>query len=901
MDKKNCYALFIGIDYYMDSQIPDLSGCVNDAQKTLTYLQSNLNQEAYNLQVKTLLTGSEQLPTRANIIQGIRQHLGQAQSGDMALLFYAGHGSKEKAHPYFGEADGNLQTLVPYDARTETAEGHRVKNIIDKEIRYLFHDLWKDVPRKPDIIFIQDSCHATGATRKAEQLKTVTEQLLHLETQLAEEDSKAVAIKEPVARYTNPTDYEKNGNDWADLDATQLTKLYTAFDNEDQPLEQIVANLQEDSVPFDKTFPQIHHIHLAACDKHEFAYELPGEGGIFTNNLIEILEASQNTISYHDLFNRARINIGEVYEQTPDLYVNNDDFMKRHEPFLGNLLKRGKLPPYRDVDVFKGFFPVVSKGMRGWQIKAGEVELLPSLDGKIKSIPIEVFPQDQKPTGVVNAAITSVTSTSCVVEFTTANFDRRTYRNKLYAMIPPQYLRRWRVAATVETSKNESPFTSLFSEHGLVKNTKNFSNGNQALLLTDAKEKAHFIVQDIDNWYHLYDKGGNLIFQASAVRYTEKEGSSGVIKKPNDATVYKKSRKGTESILEDAYEQTPHAKDAINPIVTHLIQSFNNNPTQSLNVFFEAGAAEDNAFVQFQNDQKATLDYYLPFINWTTPEKAQYIVTTQQDGFEVYPLVNGTQGLIPAFQKTNGTKRRDGYEVILSLQKMSKWKTVINLYNKLQVQALSNHQFEFQFKLYTQAVDKIDDPNRPFTSITLQSWQEDGYSNMARGLFKPLQELQNQSIHFLHNPKYPSVFRLDMDLDMVHLQGHQQVYVSALLLDSNFAILPLQKAMGNNVLPVQTDNAGTLKLRGLEFHKPLQMKAYPKENIPSVSYYIKLFVAYKRFDISGLLQAGLPAPTPRLQEHATAGDKYRLDKRPTGEETGSWMSFTIPLTIEHEL
>ena len=122
MDKKNCYALFIGINKYEHPNISNLRGCVKDATSFLNYIQNNLDDKAYNLQVETLFTGTDQLPTRQNIINKIISHLGQAKHGDKALLFYAGHGSKEKAHPNFKEADGNGDQKIDHD------EWHDFKN-----------------------------------------------------------------------------------------------------------------------------------------------------------------------------------------------------------------------------------------------------------------------------------------------------------------------------------------------------------------------------------------------------------------------------------------------------------------------------------------------------------------------------------------------------------------------------------------------------------------------------------------------------------------------------------------------------------------------------------------------------------------------------------------------------
>lgn len=908
MEKKKCYALFIGINTYENEKVANLSGCIQDAQRLLKYIETNLNVSKYDLLAKTLFTGSEHPPTRQNIIEQIRNHLGQAKKEDMVLLFYAGHGSKEKAPEVFQETDGNFQTLVPADARNIGPKGGVIRNILDKELRFLLHQLWE--VERPEVIFIQDSCHSTGASRQSEQLEVVLNELKDLEQTLQEEEPSRTIFAVPQPRFTEPTDVEKRGDLWLNSTSEELLGIYTGLRDAPELLSTIVDN--ENGGTNIPDFPMAEHIHLAACDKHQYAYEIPLKGGVFTSHLLDILEASQNTISYQDLFNRIRMNIGGVYQQTPDLYVHSPNFQKRHEIFLGDLLQHGTIPPRRDTDVFNGFFPVVPKGREGWQIKAGELELLPSLEGRIKAIPIEVFLQDQQPTGYSNAVIDYVASGYSQVTFTTASFDRRKHRNQLYAKIPPKYMRRWRVAICVDTGNIGGNTVSLFENYAPRKSLKNFqSDGGPAIRMAANSSTADFIIKVANNWLSLYQKDGSLVFHATAVQY-EKEGkrvTTAVIKKEVEAVLFK-YRNGKETPLdwEGDYHVTSSEKASVAPVFEYLALQYKQNPKQNIQVFFEEVVGE-NAFTAFQKTEQNVLNYYAPFINWTSLEKAKYILKTESDGYVVYPYDNGVLGTVPAFRKTLGLGTKDGYRIILALQKICKWQTVYNLYNKLQLSTLDEHQFEFQFKLYQVAATKSRElePSRPHSLVCLQSWNIEQFEDQERGLSQSLNVLQTtpSPIRFLYNPLYPSTVLLDFDLEIRHLKGNENVYVSTLLLDSNYAILPLQKAMGNNLLPPQnlsTSDGGTLVLNALELHQPLQMKNFPQE-VKEVSFFVKIFIAYQRFDISGLLQTGLPAPAPRLAEHRTANDGTRamLKKPPKTEDTGSWMSFTIPIVVEREV
>jgi hypothetical protein len=413
-----------------------------------------------------------------------------------------------------------------------------------------------------------------------------------------------------------------------------------------------------------------------------------------------------------------------------------------------------------------------------------------------------------------------------------------------------------------------------------------------------------------DNWLGLYQKDGTLVFYATALQYEEdgQQTTVSVIKKGTEETLYK-YRNGKETPLswDGSYDITSTQKASVSPVFDYLATQYQKNPQQNIQVFFEETVGE-NAFTKFQKTQQNVLDYYGPFINWTNPEKAKYILKTASDGFVVYPYHNGEVGAVPAFRKTLGLSTKDGYRVIIALQKMCKWQTVYKMYNKLQKVTLAQHQFEFEFKLYQIAATKSRElePNRLHSLVKLQSWNAAQFSNEERGFSHSLNDLQvtEMPIRFLYNELYPSTLLLDFDLAIHHLKGNTNVYVSTLLLDSNYAILPLQKAMGNNLLPpknLSTTGGGTLALNGLELHQPQQMKNFPQE-VEEVTFYLKIFIAYQRFDISGLLQTGLPAPAPKLTRDTAAKDGTRamLQKPPKTEETGSWLSFTIPIVVERE-
>ncbi len=870
---KNCYALLIGIDQYQ-SDIPNLNGCVLDATSWHQYLQKNLNTDRYQLHSKLLLTGSEQLPTRQHIITAIQQHLGQAQIDDMVLLFYAGHGSKEKAPAYFGETDGHFQTLVPCDARQINPTTQKpIKNILDKELRYLFYQIWQK--NQPEIIFIQDSCHSTGATRFSEQQALLNKELERNKQLLEAETKTKIEAATPIARYTPPNADERNGSNWQLLSAQELAEQYTAFDT--SILEQLHDNISHSKTQFNTILPEAKHIHLAACGKQEYAYEVAPSGGVFTHTLIKILTAVNNSISYHDLFSRIRLSIGGVYQQSPSLHYNKTDSSGVHQAFLGDLLLQNKLRPYRSVDIFKGFFPVIHNRERGWHIAANEMTLLPALSD---DIPIEIFHYKNKPKGQNNAWITKVTAQySQITFFPNRPAPQPEKAAVLYAMIPPQYMRRWRAKVAVDTAQAVPIFEIHFQDSSLAKERH---RGLPKLQWVAEQSQADYYIQQKGDWLNCYNTKNQLLLSSSATTLTDGTVISLIQKTTGEICIWSKEKEG-KTIEKHSLSVQP--LNAANPILTQLLSLFEQQQ-KAIKITAIPENSTQNTFELFLNKNKKSLQYYQAFINWQPYEKADFVVETYYDGFEVYEKIEGELMALAAFRKTKGLGTKQGFQLIVSLQKISKWLTVQKLYNKVQTTVLEEHDFLFELTFYQ------DRNKTKKQKISLNSHDFALFENKNTGRFADIEIAEQQELKFLDNAQP----YLPFELNIQHQKGTKAVYYSALLLNDNYGIMPLQSALGCNLLPIEQ----TAALLDLELRKPAQMVAFPQEQGEAI-YYIKIFVAFERFDISGFLQKPLPAPTSTRDSYrklSSNNKRYQIaNPPPISADTGMWATFTIPLIV----
>jgi hypothetical protein len=265
---KQYYALLIGIDDYPPGL--ELKGCINDLEAMLAYLRDSLPADRLHPRV---LRNEE--ATRANIVTAFAEFTAGAQDGDVALVYFSGHGSRCPAPPEFAaaeSADGKLNTLVCWDSRRPGG-----RDLFDKEVSYL---IWQAIGgRQLHLATVFDCCHSGGATRgtRPRRAPEITE--------------REVSAREALFRRLE------------------------GFENyEDRTDAHGRRTLQP---------PRAEHVALAAAAKSETAKETTLAGrprGVFTFNLLRLLSTPETTWSYTQLLGILRARVAQtVARQTPEM------------------------------------------------------------------------------------------------------------------------------------------------------------------------------------------------------------------------------------------------------------------------------------------------------------------------------------------------------------------------------------------------------------------------------------------------------------------------------------------------------------------------------------------------------------------------------------------------------
>uniref|UniRef100_A0A7S1J745 Peptidase C14 caspase domain-containing protein n=1 Tax=Eutreptiella gymnastica TaxID=73025 RepID=A0A7S1J745_9EUGL len=143
-------ALLIGINYV--GQPGQLRGCVNDVAMMCTFLKSHGFEER---NMKVLVDDQmwkTPMPTRANMVDGMRWLSHGARPGDMLFFHYSGHGSQVRDLDG-DEKDGYDETIVPLDHRS-------AGQITDDEV---FANLCQPMPQGCRRTAVMDCCHSGTA------------------------------------------------------------------------------------------------------------------------------------------------------------------------------------------------------------------------------------------------------------------------------------------------------------------------------------------------------------------------------------------------------------------------------------------------------------------------------------------------------------------------------------------------------------------------------------------------------------------------------------------------------------------------------------------------------------------------------------------------------------------
>lgn len=329
---RKLYALLVGIDRYKPP-VPPLGGCCNDIDAFAAYLKGQAEAAgSAGLSLKVL---KDKQATHAAIVAGFRKHLAKAKKGDVALFYYAGHGSQEQSPPEFWHLEPDLldETLVCHDSREPGKF-----DLADKELAALIDEVAEGGAH---VAVILDCCHSGSGTRNLVD--------------------RAVRVRRA------PTDTRVRRVGDFDLTETQLRRLM-----ESKPKAGAAS-----------AWPVGRHLLLAACRDDQEASEYSGDGeprGAFSFFLGDTLRKATGPLTYRDVFARTDALLRtQVTSQCPQMEATSPED-------LDALFLDGAIRPSHP------YYLVSSDGSE-WTMSAGSVHGVPAVS-EGEAIELALFPFD---------------------------------------------------------------------------------------------------------------------------------------------------------------------------------------------------------------------------------------------------------------------------------------------------------------------------------------------------------------------------------------------------------------------------------------------------------------------------------------------------------------------------
>ncbi|HTB96899.1 MAG TPA: caspase family protein [Terracidiphilus sp.] len=287
------YALLAAINAY-PPPIDSLDGCLNDADSVEAMLRARFDAASLHL-----LRIENSAVTRQAVIDNFRSHLGQAQDCDLALFFFAGHGSQVPTGGQFStvEPSGLNSSIVCYDSRLPGG-----LDLVDKDMAVLISEV---TAKGAHLTTIFDSCHS-GSMDRAVGIRRIGVR----------------SDAQPAANYL--------------ADPAALEAALHSLPNPAQNSNPITLAAAACSKP-DRNGP---HILLAACETDQTAQEYidPNTGqnhGAFTFFLSETLSRTNGGLGYRELMHLTRAAMSvDVPLQSPKVESSSGDHML-DDLFLG--------------------------------------------------------------------------------------------------------------------------------------------------------------------------------------------------------------------------------------------------------------------------------------------------------------------------------------------------------------------------------------------------------------------------------------------------------------------------------------------------------------------------------------------------------------------------------------
>ncbi len=224
-------ALLIGINYIGTKN--ELNGCINDIVNIKKYLIESGYSEDNMLVMTEVAKNPQKIPTKKNIIDGIKWLVENVNEGDQLYMHYSGHGGSIK--DFSGdETDGLDEVIFPLNGY-----------IVDDKLRKILVD---KIPRGVSLTCIFDCCHSGTVldlryNYKVDVSKNNPKYDIQIDTQYKNTEGEVILLSGCKDDQTSADSYEKRQFQGAMTYSFLETMKLLKSEEKDPTYKNLIKNL----------------------------------------------------------------------------------------------------------------------------------------------------------------------------------------------------------------------------------------------------------------------------------------------------------------------------------------------------------------------------------------------------------------------------------------------------------------------------------------------------------------------------------------------------------------------------------------------------------------------------------------------------------------------------------
>ena len=248
---------------------------------------------------------------------------------------------------------------------------------------------------------------------------------------------------------------------------------------------------------------------------------------------------------------------------------------------------------------------------------------------------------------------------------------------------------------------------------------------------------------------------------------------------------------------------------------------------------------------------------------------------------------------MPVVKASDNLSKVSAFQTLAYLRQMNRWTEAKDLTNPHPDAAkmISAHLFEMEINNVQYAIGSLKEyPYYFWTKII----ERDASGKIVK--HEPVSPENICAINFVNDNGIKALLNLTLHQRPKQGNENSNLYVGVLALGYDYEIASLFDAGAQDWVPYSSD--GLTTEGDIRLEKAFALPALAKSGkAKTFEVFLKIMVAYKRFDPSEWLQEGLPQPEEKTKAAKESGANRAVLSMKKGDRAGDWIAFNFPIQL----